>query len=87
MKENHVNETVQHCHKRKRKGMLKSHPTNATITVRIQFLTEAMVFLSRQALAQETFHPVGFHSLPVNWAQATLCTAKQIFVKTLGLPS
>lgn len=45
------------------------------------------MFLPRQALTQETLHPVGFHSLPVNWAQETLCTAKQVFVRTLGLPS
>lgn len=59
MKENHVNERVDY-HKRKRKGMLKSHPTNATITARMEFLREAMALLSRQALTQETVHSVQF---------------------------
>ena len=63
MKENHVNQRVDY-HKRKRKGMLKSHPTNAIIIARTEFLTEAMALLSRQALPQETVHSVKF-SQPV----------------------
>lgn len=45
-------------HKRKRKGMLKSHPTNAIIMARAEFLTKATALLSRQALTQETVHSV-----------------------------
>lgn len=72
--------------KTKRKGMLKSHPANAIIVARTPFPTEAVVWLCRQELARETVPSVGFHSLPVNWAQVTLCTAKRVFVGTPGLP-
>lgn len=59
MKENHVNKRVDY-HTRKRKGVLKSHSTNAIIIARLEFLTDAMALLSRQALAQETIHSVKF---------------------------
>lgn len=45
-------------HKRKRKGTLKSHPTNAIIIARLEFLPEARARLSRQALTQETVRSV-----------------------------
>lgn len=58
-KENHVNQSVDY-HKRKRKGMLKSHPTNATVIVRMEFLTEATALLSKQALTQDTVRSAKF---------------------------
>lgn len=54
-----MNEGVEH-YKGKRKGVLKSHPTDAITTVRMEALTEAMALLSRQMLTQETVHSVTF---------------------------
>lgn len=54
-----MNQRVDY-HKRKRKGMLKSPPTNAIIIVRMEFLTEAMALLSKQALTQETVRSAKF---------------------------
>lgn len=69
-------------HKRKRKGMLKSHPTSAITTARTEFPREATALPSRQSLTQETVSLVKFSQPACELAQTTPSTAKQVFLRT-----